>query len=175
MHPSIGHRVCLGTPLRLVVTATWSDRVDVAPVRLRLGMHQRVSIDLGRGSQEKRGVFRPRKAEHVHRPDGADLEGVNRIGVVLRRRRRRREMQDVAHVAADEYAVVDVGLAKLELRVALQGLEVVGRAGDEVVEGEDAHVPFEQRRAQVGTDESGSARDNRPRPGRATRGQCRDR
>ena len=82
-------------------------------------------------------------------------------------------MEHVAHVAADEDAVVDVGLAKLEVGVATQVLDVVGGAGDEVVDREHFHVASEKRLAEMRADEPGPARDDRPRLA-VTRGQCRD-
>src|SRR5438105_910723 len=83
------------------------------------------------------------------------------VRVVLRRRRRRREVHRVAHVPADEDAVVDVHLAKLEVRVRLQWAQVFRRARDEVVEGKYPAAAVEQRRAEMRTDESGPAGDYR--------------
>ena len=170
VRPVVSHRKCFGAPLGFVVAAARPDRIHVAPVTLGLRMDQRVPIDLGRRRQEKRRVLRPREAEHVHRPECADLERVNRVGVVLGRRSRRCEVQDVTNVAADEDAVIDVCLAKLEVRIALEMPQVLRRAGDEVVEGKHPRVTSEQRLAQVRADEARSSRNDRPR---FIRGQCR--
>jgi hypothetical protein len=49
----VGHGERLGEALGLIVDAARADRVDVAPVRLRLGMDLWVAVDLaGRGEQE---------------------------------------------------------------------------------------------------------------------------
>ena len=53
----VGHRQRLGVALRLVVDAARADRVHVAPVRLRLRVHERVAVDLGgRRQQEARAL-----------------------------------------------------------------------------------------------------------------------
>jgi len=58
-------------------------------------------------------------------------------------------VQHVAHVALDLDELVDVRLPELEIRVALEVLQVRWRAGDEVVEREDAVAVLEQRLAEV--------------------------
>src|SRR5437773_2513883 len=77
----------------------------------------------------------------------------------------------IAYVAAYENAVIDVCLAKLEVGVSLQGAQILGRAGDEVVEREHAHVSVEQGLAKVRTNEAGPAGNYGPG---LIRGQCRD-
>src|SRR3546814_18720577 len=49
----VRHRHGLGVALGLVVDAPGPDRVHVAPVRLRLRVHQRVAVHLARGGQEE--------------------------------------------------------------------------------------------------------------------------
>ena len=80
-------------------------------------------------------------------------------------------MQHITNVAAYENAVIDVCLAKLEVGVSLQGAQILGRAGDEVVEREHAHVSVEQGLAKVRTNEAGPAGNYGPG---LIRGQCRD-
>ena len=137
-------------------------------------MDEGITVDLRGRCQEKGGAFGSGQAEHVRGSERADLERVDRVGVVLRRGCRRREMQHVAGVAADEHAVVDIGLAELEVGVVLKRREVFRRAGDEVVQCQHAHAATEQCLAKVRTDETGPAGDDRTRSG-AIRGQCRDR
>src|SRR6478735_3641958 len=45
MIPVIRHGHGLGKPFRLVVDAAWTDWIDVAPIRFRLWVDQRVAID----------------------------------------------------------------------------------------------------------------------------------
>ena len=112
-------------------------------------MDERVAVHLGCRREQKRRALCPREAEHVHRPDRADLQGVDRIRVVLRWRRGRCEVQRVAHVSTDEDAVVDVHLAKLEVRVRPERLQVVRRPGDEVVDRKHPAAAVEQSLAEV--------------------------
>ena len=63
----IRHRDRLGEALGLVVDAARPDRVDVTPVALRLRMHLRIAIDLGRRRKKKPRPFRLGQAERVVR------------------------------------------------------------------------------------------------------------
>src|SRR6266851_4934071 len=158
----IRHRKRLRRSLRLVVAAAGPDRVDVAPVRLRLGMDERIAVDLGGRSEQEGRAFRTSKTEHVHGPDCADLQGVAGVRVILRRRGRRREVEDVAHVSFDVDTLVDVRLAELEIGILDECAHVVEGASDEVVERQHAQTPRQQGLAKVRADEAGATRDDRP-------------
>jgi hypothetical protein len=84
-------------------------------------------------------------------------------------------MQDVANVAFDLDWFVNVGFSELEVGVSLQGAEVVGRAGEEVVQSEDAISLSEECLTKVRADETCSARDDRSRLAAVTRGRYPDR
>ena len=90
----VGHRQRLGVALRLVVDAARADRVDVAPVGLRLGVDLRVAVDLGGGGEQEAGALELRQAEHVVGAVGADLERVQRQAQVVDRAGRRGEVVD---------------------------------------------------------------------------------
>ncbi len=64
VHPVVGHRHRLGEALGLVVDAARADRIHVAPVALRLRMHERIAVHLGgRGQEEPRALGAwPRRA-----------------------------------------------------------------------------------------------------------------
>jgi hypothetical protein len=83
-------------------------------------------------------------------------------------------MQDVANVAFDLDWFVNVGLSELEVGVSLQGAEVVRRAGEEVVQSEDAIPLFEECLTKVRADETCSARDDGSRLATVTRGRYPD-
>src|SRR5439155_9275505 len=74
----VGHRHRLGVALGLVVDTARPDRVDVAPVRLRLGVHLRVAVDLTRGSEQKTGALELREPERVVRAVRAHLQRMQR-------------------------------------------------------------------------------------------------
>ena len=56
VHPGVRRRQRFGESLRFVVDRTLADRVDVAPVRLDLGMLERVAVDLAGGGEEEPGA-----------------------------------------------------------------------------------------------------------------------
>ena len=90
----VGHRQRLGVALRLVVDAAGADRVDVAPVGLRLRVHLRIAVDLARRGQEEAGALELRQPERVVRPVRADLQRLQRQPQVVDRARRAREVVD---------------------------------------------------------------------------------
>ena len=90
----IGHRQRLGVALRLVVDAARPDRVDVAPVGLRLRVHLRVAVHLARRREQEARALHLREAERVVRAVRADLERLQRQPQVVDRARRAREVVD---------------------------------------------------------------------------------
>src|SRR3712207_9566761 len=58
----------------LVVDAARPDRVDVAPVALRLWVDQRVAVDLGRGGEQQPGGLGLRQAQRLVRAERSDLQ-----------------------------------------------------------------------------------------------------
>ena len=81
----IGHRHRLGEALGLVVAAARADGVDVAPVFLRLRMHERVAVNFrGRGNQEARALFHG-QAERFVCAKRADLERLDREIQIIHR------------------------------------------------------------------------------------------
>ena len=72
-------------------------------------------------------------------------------------------MEDVAQIAFDIDELVDVRLPELEVGLVLEHFEVARGAGDEVVQGEDAHALVEERLAQVRANEAGPDGDDGPR------------
>ena len=114
----VGHRQRLGVALGLVVDAARADRVHVPPVGLRLRMHLRVAVDLGRrGEQEARAMLLG-EPERVVRPVAADLQRVQRQAQIVDRGRRRREVVDEVHRLVDEVRLDDVRVHEPELRHA---------------------------------------------------------
>ena len=65
----VGHRQRLGVALGLVVDAARADRVHVAPVGLRLRVHLRIAVDLGRRGDagSARGAAWPGRARDASR------------------------------------------------------------------------------------------------------------
>ena len=72
----IGHGQRFGKTLGFVVDRTRSDRIDMSPIGLGLGMNVRVAIALGSRGQQESGLVFVRQFQAVARPDGADFQGL---------------------------------------------------------------------------------------------------
>src|SRR5439155_1027557 len=79
----------LGEALGLVVDRARPDRVDVAPVVLRLRVDERVAVDLGGGGQDESGALVPGQVQGVQGAQAAGAHGVDRIALVVRGREAR--------------------------------------------------------------------------------------
>ena len=128
------HRERLGDPLRLVVDAARSDGIDVAPVRLRLRVHERIAVDLAGRREQNSRVLVLSQAEDIPGPERADLEGLQRMALIIDRRGKRREVQDRVDVAVDAPRAGDVFNTQAESRVVEQVADVVPAAGDQAVD-----------------------------------------
>ncbi len=79
------HGERLGEALGLVVDTARPDRVDVAPVRLGLGVHDGIAVDLtGRRQDEARSVGGG-EGKGVARPLAPHRQGLERSGQVVGR------------------------------------------------------------------------------------------
>jgi 3-hydroxyacyl-CoA dehydrogenase len=155
----VGHRHGLLEALGLVVDAARADRVDVAPVLLRLRVHGRVAVDLaGRRDQDAR-VLRLGEAEAVVDAERADLQRLDRDLQVVDRRGRRREVQDVVERSWHMDEVADVLVEELELLQREKVLEVPQVAGDEIVHPDHFIAFADEAIAEVRTEEAGGAGD----------------
>ena len=122
-------------------------------------MNQRVAVDLGSRSQKQPGAFGARQSQRVVSAQRADFEGLNRQFEVIHRRGGRGEVEDEIHRAVDEDAFGDVLLA-IGKRRGIDVGDVVGVAGDEVVD-RDNFVAFGQTTvAQMGAEKPGAAGDD---------------
>jgi len=124
-------------------------RVDVAPVVLGLRMDERVAVDLGRGCEQEPRALALREAQGVVGAQGADLQRLDGVAQVVHRAGRRGEVQDVVHLALDVYVMGHVVLVEAEVGAAEQVGDVVGRARQHVVNGDDFMAPSQERVAQV--------------------------
>src|SRR5436189_83059 len=132
----VRHRHRLGVPLCLVVDAAGANRVDIAPVRLRLRVDLGVAVDLARRGEEEARPLELRQPEHVVRAVGADLEGVQREPLVVDRAGRARQVVDDVDGLGDLQVVDEVVVAEDEAVVA-NVLDVLERSRVEVVDTDD--------------------------------------
>ena len=119
-------------------------------------MHQRVPVHLGCGRQQEPRSLQLREAERVVRPVRPDLQRVQRQPRVVDRARRRRHVVDEVDPLVDLVVACDVEMLEPEV-VALQVLDVVERAGVEVVDADDPVAAVEQVVAEVGAKKARAA------------------
>ncbi len=156
------HRDRFAEALGFVVHAPRPNRIDVSPVVLALGMHERVAVHLGsRGEQEPRALSL-RDAEGIVGTERADLQRLNRQLQIVEGRRGTREVQDPVEVTVEANVLGDVVLDEREAGPRLHGREVLPGSGDEVVHTDDVPALAEEELTEVRADEPRSARDERP-------------
>src|SRR5262249_62418645 len=136
-----------------------------APVILALRMYEGVAVDLRRGGEQEARAFGACDAQGVVGAEGADLERLNRQFQVVERGRGTREVQDPIERGVEADMIGDVVLDEQEASAVADVLEVVGRAGDEVVHADHLRAVSEQALAKVAADEAGGAREEYPHRG----------
>ena len=155
VHAVIVHEQGLRRPLALVVTGARPQRIDAAAVRLRLGVHLGVPINLARRGLENSG---PAAACHPQHVDGAHHRGLHRLdGVVLivPGGGRTGEVVDLVHLQPDGYR--DIVPDQLEIRLGQQMGHVALLAGEEIVQADDVVTLRNQPVAQMRTQKSRAA------------------
>ena len=110
----VGHGQRLAEPLGLVVDASGADRVDVAPVRLGLGMHLRVTVDLAGGRHQEAGAVALGQLQAVPGALASHGQGLERKGQVVGRRGRTGQVEHAGHRAVDRDPLGDVRLDQRE-------------------------------------------------------------
>ena len=158
--PEVVEHQGLGAALAFVVARAGTDRVHVAAVALRLRMHLGVAVDLAR-----RGVEDPRlhplgEAEHVDRAHDRGLGRLDRVVLVVARRRGAGEVVDLIDLEHDRlgHVVAD----QLEVAPAEQVGDVRLLAREEVVEADDVVPLLDETIAKVRAEEAGTAGDEDP-------------
>ena len=149
------HQDGLGDALAFVVAGALAGAVDVAPVVLRLRVHQRIAVDLRRAGVDDPDPRLARLLDEADGADGAGGDGGVGIGLVVEGRRRAREVEDDLGVGGQPLAhVADL---QVEVRVATDALEVRQVAGHQVVEPDHLVAFREQPLHEVRADEAGGS------------------
>src|SRR6266542_4355568 len=162
VHPLLAvvrHRQRLCVALRLVVDPARADRVDVAPVALRLRVHQRVAVDLARRREQEACALELGQPEGVVRAVRADLQRVQRLAEVVDRAGERRQVVDDVHGLVDLQVLDHVVVDEAEGIIA-QVLEVLERAALEVVDADHAVARLKQVLTEMGAEKPGSPGDD---------------
>jgi hypothetical protein len=156
--PSCG-RIRLGVTLRFVIDAARPDRVHMPPIRLGLDVVLGIAVDLARRGEQEARALELCHPEHVVRSVGADLERVQREPRVVDGARRACEVENEVDGLLEEEGLCEIVVEGLELRLVRDVLDVLERAGVEVVDADDTVPLGEQVIAEVGADEAGAAGD----------------
>ncbi len=172
MRPVVGHGHGLGEALGLVVDPPGADRVDVAPIALRLGMDLRVPVDLAGRGQQIAGALLLGQAQGVVGAEAAHLESLDGHLQVVPGRGWAGEVEHGVDRARHPHVRTDVVASEGEVLVGEEMLDVGHAARGQVVDGDDLVAPSEQSIAKVRPEEPGAAGDHhaaarhhsRPRP-----------
>ena len=148
---------CLGSTLPLVIAGSEADGVDMAPVRLGLGMNIGIAVHLGGGGLEDACIDPLGKAEAVDGPDHGGFHGLDGIVLVVRRRSRAGKIVDAVHL---ELEWVDHIMAnKFEAGIPQKMVDIGLASGEEIIETDDFMPLLDETIAKMGTEKSGSAGD----------------
>ncbi len=154
-----GHGESLTEAFGLVVHGPRPDRVDVAPIGLRLRVHEGLAVNLTGGRLQEHRSLPPGQFQQVGdspASGGQDLEGER---PEVRRRGRARQVHDSLEGPWESQVRTDAPLDESHAAAVQQGLYVVSRARDQVVHAHDLVSPVEQAGAESGPDEAGSPGD----------------
>ena len=154
-------------PFALIVTRAFADRIDVAPVRFRLRVLERIAVHLRRAREQEFRLAPLREPERVHSPQDVGFDRLHRIEFVMNRRRRARQV--IHFVDLHQERRHDVVSDDFKLWIPLQVLQVALRAGEKVVHDDDFVAAFQQRVDEVRPDEAGTTGDEHAAGFTATR------
>jgi hypothetical protein len=133
----IGHGDGFLESLGLVIYAAGSYGVDIAPIFFRLGMHQRIAIDLRSRGYEDPGLFGLGESQAVVGAKAADLQGLDGYLQVVDRAGRAGEMEDISQLTRymDEFA--DVMMVEFKILQLEKVFYILHVPRDEIVHPDD--------------------------------------
>ena len=143
----------LAEALRLVVAGAGADRIDVAPVGLRLGVFERVAVDLRCRCEDEARPAVGGEREQAVGAGGVRHHRLDRELLVVHGARRRRQVED--EVDGDERRAGDVLADERETRVMRDLFHVLVGTGGEIVEADHVVAPAQHFAADVTADEAG--------------------
>ena len=130
----VGHRERLGEAFRLVVDAARPDRVDVAPVALRLRVHEWVPVHLRRRGEHETRAVPLCELEGMPRAEAADEHRLHGQCGVVQGGGGRSEMHHLVHTAGHLERLRHVGVDEGERRRAVELVDDGAAARREVVD-----------------------------------------
>jgi hypothetical protein len=147
----------LGATLAFVVTGSRPDRIDVAPIFLRLRMDVGIAIDLRRRGLQNLGAQPLGEAEHVDGTVHTGLRRLHRIVLVVNGRGRASKIVDLVDLDIERER--HVVAHQLEALTIEEMGDVALGASEEVVDADDIAAALQQALAQMRAEKSGPARD----------------
>ncbi|CAI8691167.1 hypothetical protein EMIT0111MI5_110083 [Burkholderia sp. IT-111MI5] len=138
-----------------VVAGARPERVDVAPVTLRLRMHIGVAVHFACRGLQNACVRALGEPQHVDRAHHTGLGGLHGIELIVDRRSRTGEVVDLVHL--DVQRKGHVVAQCLEARVAEQRSHVLLGTGEIVVDAQYVVTEFDQTFAKMRTEETRAA------------------
>lgn len=158
--PVIVKKEGLGTAFPLIVTGTYSIRVDPAPVTFGLGMDFGVAVDLSGRGLHAPGLESLGQAQHVDRPHDAGISGLDRVELVEDRRGRTGKVVYLVHIHIKGEG--NVMPQELETTIVQQVGNIILGPGEAVVHAENLVTVFQEPLTKMTTQKTGTAGDHYP-------------
>jgi|SRR4051794_2254377 len=108
------HGQALGKSLPLVITGSWTNRVDIPPIGLWLRMNQRLAINLRCGSLKKPRAMRMRQFQQVPDADGIGEVRFERVLAIAFRARGTGQVIDLVERLIERLAGKRLGNVVIE-------------------------------------------------------------
>jgi hypothetical protein len=147
----------LGATLALVVARPLADGIHVAPVTFRLRVHVRVTVHFARARLEHPRPDALGETEAVDRAHHRCLDRLDRVVLVVRRRRGTREVVDLLDLELE--GVDDVVADEFKIWIRQQVRDVPLLAGEEIIEADDLVAVVQEPVAEVRAEKAGAAGD----------------
>ena len=120
-------------------------------------MHGRIAVHFGGGGLQDAGAHPFGHAEHIDGPHDAGLDRLDRIVLIMDRRSRTGHIVDPIHFEKNGFD--DIVADKLEIRFADQIRDIPFAAREEIVQTNHIVTFGHQSPAEMGADETGTARN----------------
>ncbi len=157
--PVIGHGHGLREAFGLVVDAPGADGIHVAPVVLRLGMHQGVAVDLAGAGQEETGALGQGQPQRVVGAQAAHLQRLDGQFQVVHRAGRAGKVEHCVQIALNIDVIGHIVLDEMKALMTGQVGNVVCVACDQVVHRDHMMALLQQPIAEMASQKPGSAGD----------------
>ena len=140
----VGQRHRLGKSLRLIVDPSDANRIHIAPIRFWLRVNQRIAINLAGTGQQELCTTGFCQSQRLVGPEGADLEGLDRIFLVIDGACRRCEVKDGIDLGRDMDELGDIMADELESWIPEEMLDVSNISREQIIHHHDFAISAEE-------------------------------